>query len=57
MVFTVKSGVLEKWRKSQDDFEKRKFWKKVHESDPLFYLPTLRDPNQERVHIFVYQKM
>jgi len=57
LVFTVKSGVLQKWRKSQDDFEKRKFWKKVHESDPLFYLPTLRDPNQERVHIFVYQKM
>ena len=30
-MFTVKSGVLEKWRKSQDDFEKRKFWKKVLE--------------------------
>ena len=55
-MFTVKTAVLEKWKKAQDDFEKRGFWKKAYESEPLFYLPTLRDPSQERVYIFVYRK-
>jgi len=57
IVFTVKSGVLQKWKRGQDDMVKRKLWKFVFESEPLFYLPTLRDPNQERVFIFVYQKL
>ena len=57
MVFTVKTAVLEKWKKAQDDFEKRGFWKKAYESEPLFYLPTLRNPSQERVYIFVYRKL
>ena len=57
MLFTVKTAVLDKWRKAQDDFEKRGFWRKVYESEPLYYLPTLRDPSQERVFIFVYIKL
>ena len=57
LVFTVKTGVLLKWKKYQDDMERKKFWKLVFESEPLFYLPTLRDPSQERVFIFAYQKI
>ena len=55
LVFTVKSAVLNKWKTSQDEFEKKRLWKLIHMSEPLHYLPTLRDPSQEKVFIFVYQ--
>lgn len=57
LVFTVKTAVLEKWKNAQDDFENKGIWKKAYESEPLFYLPTLRNPSQERVYIFVYRKL
>ena len=55
LVFTVKSAVLNKWKTSQDEFEKKRLWKLIHMSEPLHYLPTLRDPSQEKVFIFVYK--
>lgn len=56
IVFTVKSGVLEKWKASQDALEQSGQWKCVFTSKPLYYLPGLRDPKQERVFVFVYMK-
>ena len=56
IVFTVKSGVREKWVASQDELEQAGLWKSVYISKPLYYLPGLRDPKQERVFIYVYRK-
>ena len=56
IVFTVKSGVLDKWKASQDAMEQSGQWKSVSTSKPLYYLPGLRDPKQERVFVFVYRK-
>ena len=55
-VFTVKSGVLEKWKATQDALEARGDWKSVYISKPLYYLPGLRDPKEERVFVYVYRK-
>ena len=55
-VFTVKSGVLEQWRATQDRLEERGDWKSVYISKPLYYLPGLMDPKLERVFVYVYRK-
>ena len=56
IVFTVKSGVRDKWKASQDLMEQTGQWKSVSTSKPLYYLPGLRDPKQERVFVYVYRK-
>ena len=55
-VFTVKSGVKDKWKASQDLLETRGDWRSVYISKPLYYLPGLRDPKEERVFVYVYRK-
>jgi len=57
LVFTHKTGVLAKWEAEQDRREQLGQWKKVYRSNPLYYLPTLTGPDQERVHVYVYKKL
>ena len=57
LVFTHKTGVMKPWEEEQDRREEEGQWKKVYRSLPLYYLPTLTDPSQERVHVFVYKKL
>ena len=57
LVFTIKTGVMKVWEEEQDRREEMGQWKQLYRSPPLYYLPTLTDPSQERVHVFVYQKM
>jgi len=55
-VFTVKSGILDKWKATQDMLEARGDWKSVYISKPLYYLPGLMDPKLERVYVYIYRK-
>jgi len=57
LVFTHKTGVMKVWEDDQERREKRKEWVKLERSPPLYYLPTLTDPSQERVHVYVYRKL
>jgi len=57
LVFTHKTGVMQPWEEEQERRERMGQWKLVYRSPPLYYLPTLTDPSQERVHVFVYRKV
>ena len=57
LVFTTKTGVMKTWEEEQDKREDLVQWEKVYKSPPLYYLPTLTDPSEERVYVFVYKKM
>ena len=59
--FTHKTSVWPEWEKEQDEMEESALWKKLWISEPIPYLPSLKEddtePCEEMAKVYIYQKL